>query len=86
MAIVPAAAGALVGPPLAPILQAGQHLLVCYDGFDLFHERILLAAAECSPDNNNLWLIFTPDLDMYIEDYGIQNQDVIAIRMDPLRG
>ncbi|CAK0823709.1 unnamed protein product, partial [Prorocentrum cordatum] len=49
-------------------------VLVRYDD-DLWHVRILLARVE-----DTRWIIYTPDSDLYEEDYGPNNGDITGVR------
>ena len=80
MAIVPAHGVGLPAVPAPPVpqLKSGQNIYVQYQGFDLFHERLLLAPVGSS---SNVWAIVTPDLDVYVEDFGVGNADITELRL-----
>ena len=69
-----------LGQPPAGGLSPGSYALVHYNvAEDLWHSRLLLAHVDQS-----LWVILTPDGDLYIEDFGNQNRDITAWRIfDP---
>lgn len=51
-------------------LRARDENLIKYAGYDEWHARILLS--EISP---SLWIVLTPDADIYPEDLGATNRD-----------
>lgn len=52
-------------------LRARDEILIKYAGYDEWHARILLS--EISP---SLWVVVTPDADIYPEDLGATNRDI----------
>ena len=59
-----------------PPLAAGSRVLVRYEGFAPYHERIILGHMRGS-----LYFIVTPDADVYIEDYSMTNEDIDSVRV-----
>ena len=55
-------------------LAPGRKVLVRYED-DLWHVRVLLAHVE-----STRWIIYTPDGDLYEEDYGPNNGDITGVR------
>ena len=51
-----------------------------YDGFPLWHERLLLAKVESS-SSSPIWVIYTPDGDMYVESFAASNADIADFRL-----
>lgn len=74
------AAGPLVNP-LGGGLNQGDRLLVFYDQDVVWHCRLLLALVH-----QNLWIILTPDGDIYAEEVSDGNTDWSAWRVWPLGG
>lgn len=73
-----------VGPlGLPPVggLKAGDRILVYYEGNTFWHTRYLLACVERS-----LWIIITPDGDIYAQEVSSANGDWEAWRSWPLGG
>ncbi|CAK0801276.1 unnamed protein product [Prorocentrum cordatum] len=68
--VVGAAGQAVVSSSLAP----GRKVLARYDE-DLWHVRVLLSRIE-----DTRWIIYTPDRDLYEEDYGSNNGDITGVR------
>ena len=66
----------------AAALVQGRRILCLYHGEDLWHERLLLKAADAS---GFVWVIVTPDCDVYWEDYR-KSEDIKDIRLVPLAG
>ena len=58
-------------------LDPGMTVFVRYVGDDLWHERLLLARVGTSL---NVWVICTPDNDLYTESFGNSNDDVDGFR------
>ena len=56
---------AAANPPRRDGLAAGQSILVKYEGYPIFHERVLVADVD---PWLSAWVILTPDDDLYIEE------------------
>ena len=74
-----ASGGALGAAPRGG-LSKGDFIIVQYHvPEDLWHVRLLLAAVS-----ETLWVIVTPQADLYIEDIGVNSQEISAWRaFDP---
>ena len=59
-------------------MEVGKYVYIKYQGHDLWHERLLLARVGSVGAK---WIILTPDRDMYLEDFGAQNDDVEGLRL-----
>jgi len=57
-------------------LRSGSRILVCYEGFDTYHERLLLGHVKESQ-----YFALTPDGDVYVEDYGEENDNISSVRI-----
>lgn len=72
-------AGAPLGNPLGGVLKQGDRLLVFYETDVVWHARLLLALVD-----QNLWVILTPDGDIYAEEVSDGNMDWSAWRVWPM--
>ena len=63
-------AGAPLGNPLGGVLKQGDRLLAFYETDVVWHARLLLALVD-----QNLWVILTPDGDIYAEEVSDGNMD-----------
>ena len=61
---------------MASSLEPGTHAFVRYEGFPVWHERILLAHIS-----DSTWVIATPDFDLYPELLSEDNEDLDAVRI-----
>ncbi len=57
-------------------LECGDRILVMYDGFALYHERIILGHVKDSS-----YFVVMPDHDVFVEDFGEDNEDISAVRV-----
>ena len=73
---------ALILRGAALVLRAGMSVLVQYQGFLLYHERLLVAELDDMP---GLWAVLTPDDDLYVEEIAVPALDDIQI-LGPRRG
>ena len=65
--------------PLTRYMRVGKVIFVKYDGDQYYHERFLLAEVEDMNKSRTKWIILTPDDDMYLEDFGADNEDIEEI-------
>ena len=56
-------------------LQPGDRVFVCYAGFGILHEGVVLTGVEAAE-----YIILTPDGDIYVEQLDTGHQDLGAIR------
>ena len=61
---------------MASSLGPGTHAFVRYEGYPVWHERILLAHVK-----DSVWVIATPDFDLYPELLSDDNEDLDAFRI-----
>ena len=64
--------------PAGVNLVAGNELLIKYVGFPEWHARLLLAEV-----GNGLWVVVTPDGDVFPEDLKANNRDIDGWRLHP---
>ena len=62
-------------------LDLGSYAYVCYDGEDLFHERLILSWVE-----NCEYVVLTPDSDVFIEQLDASIPDLTGIRFGDALG
>ena len=64
-------------------LKAGRTVFVLYNGHPLWHERLLLAPVGSTSEATS-WIIYTPDGDLYLEDFAAQNNDIDEVKFGAL--
>jgi hypothetical protein len=64
-------------------LKTGMTMLVQYEGFPLYHERLLVAGMDDTPGT---WAILTPDDDLYVEEFAVPPRGDVQILGPPAAG
>eukprot|EP00973_Karenia_brevis_P077359 10746733-Karenia_brevis.AAC.1 len=59
-------------------MEVGKVVYIRYDGYPVWHARLLLARVASSV---NKFIILTPDLDIYYEDFSASNRDIESLRL-----
>ena len=62
-------------------LDLASYVYVCYDGEDLFHERLILSWVD-----GGEYVVLTPDSDVFIEQLDAGNADLFGIRFGDALG
>ena len=61
-----------------PVLTATREVLIKYVGYDEWHARILLSEV-----GDSIWMVITPDGDVFAEDLRAANRDIEQWRLRP---
>ena len=68
-----------------PVRAAGSEVLVRYDlpAPNEWHARLVLAKVGGDGHLVDFYIVMTPDMDIYAEDFGTANPDTAAVRGRP---